>query len=124
MKLGAWGESIAADHLAAQGYQILTRNWHAREGEIDLVARQGDELVFIEVKTRLSSKFGSPEAAVGPRKQSRLRKAAWRYLQATEQTQVDWRIDVIAIERARDGSISRLEHYPHAVGAPEDANQL
>ncbi|NJM41045.1 MAG: YraN family protein, partial [Anaerolineae bacterium] len=60
-EVGAWGESIAAKHLEAQGYTILHRNWRHGHGELDIVARKGELVVFIEVRTRTSDAFGAPE---------------------------------------------------------------
>ena len=82
-RLGARGEQLAADWYAAQGYQVVARNWRCREGELDLVllATDGD-LVFCEVKTRSSDRFGGPAEAVTPAKQRRLRTLATRFLAA------------------------------------------
>ncbi|HYX97629.1 MAG TPA: YraN family protein, partial [Geodermatophilus sp.] len=71
--LGARGERIAAAHLTDSGLRVLDRNWRCREGELDIVARDGDTLVFCEVKTRRAVGFGHPVEAVGHAKQRRLR---------------------------------------------------
>lgn len=71
---------MAADWYAAQGYEIVARNWRCREGELDLVVRRDGELVFCEVKARSSDRFGLPAEAVTARKQSRLRTLAARFL--------------------------------------------
>ncbi len=81
--LGAAGEQQAASWYEAQGYVVLDRNWRCREGELDLVVRRGRELVFVEVKTRRTDRFGIPAEAVTPAKQRRLRVLAGRYLEAT-----------------------------------------
>ena len=112
--LGPWGEEVASRHLQAKGYRIVDRNWRAASGELDLVARDGDALVFVEVKARASGAFGSPEEAVTAGKQRRLQRAAWAYLEAHDALEADWRIDVIAIER-RGGRVVRLDHYVNAV---------
>jgi putative endonuclease len=80
-RLGARGERLAADWYVARGYSVVARNWRCREGELDLVllATDGD-LVFCEVKTRSSDRFGVPAEAVTPAKQRRLRTLAARYL--------------------------------------------
>lgn len=82
-RLGARGEQLAAEWYAARGYRIVARNWRCREGEIDLVvwSRRGD-LVFCEVKTRSSNRFGVPAEAVTPVKRRRLRVLAARFLAA------------------------------------------
>ena len=80
-RLGARGEQLAADWYVAHGYQLVARNWRCREGEIDLVVLAADgDLVFCEVKTRSSDRFGVPAEAVTPAKQRRLRVLAARYL--------------------------------------------
>ena len=75
------GETFAAEHLKEQGYRILARNYRFRHGEIDLIAQQGKRIVFVEVKTRRSLKFGSPQAAVTKQKQRQISKIALAYLQ-------------------------------------------
>ena len=112
--LGRWGEARAADFLADQGYQILERNWRCEYGEIDLVARDGAVLVFVEVKARSSQRFGYPEEAVTPAKQQHLIEAAQSYLQAHPEHDGDWRIDVIAVQRSPDGP--QIHHIENAVG--------
>ena len=81
-RLGARGEQLAADWYAARGYQVVARNWRCREGELDLVLARDGELVFCEVKTRSSDRFGTPAEAVTPAKQRRLRVLAARFLAA------------------------------------------
>jgi putative endonuclease len=115
--VGSWGEDIAAKHLKSIGYRIVDRNWHRVGGELDIVAETEGQVVFVEVKTRSSSDYGSPEEAITARKQEHLRRAAWSYLEETEQLDANWRIDVIAIERTSGGAVGRLDHYPNAVGA-------
>ncbi len=80
-QLGAAGEALAAGWYTDRGYEVIDRNWRVREGEIDLVARKGRLLVFCEVKTRTSDRFGSPAEAVTFAKQRRIRRAAAVYLQ-------------------------------------------
>ena len=100
--LGAWGEEAAAEFLVSQGFQILDRNWHASHGELDIVAEDGETLVFVEVKARTGHAFGWPEDAVTPLKQAKLRKTAWAYLMAHDQEEADFRFDVVAIISTRD----------------------
>jgi putative endonuclease len=80
LRLGAQGEVLAARWYAARGYTIVARNWRCPDGELDLVAARPGELVFCEVKTRTSNRFGSPAEAVTPAKQRRLRRLAARFL--------------------------------------------
>ena len=98
--LGASGEQLAAEGYRARGYEIVDRNWHCREGELDLVARKGGELVFCEVKTRSSAAFGVPAEAVTPTKQRRLRVLAARYL-AESSRRGRVRFDVAAVLAGR-----------------------
>jgi len=78
--LGRYGENLAARHLTAAGLSVLARNWRCREGEVDIVAREGDVLVICEVKTRRDIAFGTPLDAVTPAKAARLRRLAVRWL--------------------------------------------
>ncbi len=96
-RLGARGERIAAAFLADAGLRVLDRNWRCREGELDLVARDGDALVFCEVKTRRGTGFGSPVEAVTPAKQRRLRTLARRWLAAHDEHAPDLRFDVVGV---------------------------
>lgn len=93
--VGRLAEEVAAQHLLNLGYTIVTRNYHVRGGEIDLVAMDGDEVVFVEVKYRSASR---PEEALGQRKSSRLRRAAMAYLGAFDIKEAPFRFDLIAIE--------------------------
>lgn len=99
--LGVWGEEKAARFLTEQGYSILERNFHSRYGEIDLIAEDGEFLVFVEVKLRASVSHGLPEETVTPRKQVKLRLTAETYLQIHE-TDKQPRFDVVALY-AKDG---------------------
>ena len=113
-KLGAWGESVAAHHLEAKGYSIVARNWRCTHGEVDLIAQAGEELVFVEVKTRRGREMGSPEEALTPAKQKKLMKLAQIYV-AEQELDVDWRIDLIAVELDKSGKLLRCDHIPNAV---------
>jgi putative endonuclease len=95
--LGRQGEQAAADHLTRLGWQILDRNWRCGEGELDIVARDGTELVVCEVKTRSSVVFGTPVEAVTPAKAARLRRLAGRWLAAHGVGHATARIDVIGL---------------------------
>jgi putative endonuclease len=119
--LGDWGEEQALRYLSDKGYQLLARNWRMREGEIDLVMEQDLMIVFVEVKTRKTDRFGSPEESITPGKQKRIRKTCLAYLQENDYENRDWRIDVVAIEATRIGKITRLDHYKNAV---EDETNL
>lgn len=104
-RLGDRGELIAERFLAGRGYGILARKFRCREGEIDLVCRDGDTLAFVEVKTRRGSAFGAPEEAVTEAKLARLQSACYRYLAEQATDDQPWRIDVVAIEMDRSGRL-------------------
>ncbi len=113
-ELGRRGERIAERALIGRGYRILDRNWRCREGEIDLVARDGDALVFVEVKTRSSDAFGHPFEAITAAKLARLRRLASAWLAAGGQRTAIGsagriRIDAIAVLAPRDAPAT-LEH--------------
>ncbi|MBN2556038.1 MAG: YraN family protein [Anaerolineales bacterium] len=114
-ELGKRAEQYAADFARRQGWSIRDQNWSCAEGELDIVADDGTQCIFIEVKGRRSNQFGTPEESVGRRKQRHLRDAAWRYLIEHGLEQEAWRIDVIAIEMDSRGRIVRFDHYPYAV---------
>jgi putative endonuclease len=95
--LGAAGEDQAAAWYEGRGYAVLHRNWRCREGELDLVVRRGRELVFVEVKTRRTDRFGIPAEAVTRDKQRRLRALAGRYLADTHERAGSLRFDVVSI---------------------------
>jgi len=107
--LGAYGESLAARHLVAQGMVLLERNWRCDAGEIDLVLRDGDVLVVCEVKTRSSLRYGTPHEAVTDIKVARLRRLASLWLSERGVAVRDVRIDLVAIVRPRRGA-SLVDH--------------
>ncbi len=111
--LGLAGESAAAGFLARKGYRVICRRWRSRHGEIDLIVRDGDEVVFVEVKTRRGGGFGLPEEAVTKAKRERLRRSAEEYLDGHPGVR-RWRIDVVAVEVA--GADLSVRHLPYAVG--------
>lgn len=107
--VGDRGEEVACAHLEALGWQVLDRNWRCREGEIDVIAHDGDGLVFCEVKTRRSERAGSPLEAVSRAKARRLRVLAWAWLGAHDQAGAPFRIDLVGV-LARPGSTPQVEH--------------
>jgi putative endonuclease len=112
---GQYGEALASQALEAYGYTVVERNWRCTSGEVDIIARDGDTWVFVEVKLRRGREAGSPEEAVSEGKQQRLLQVALAYLSGLELEDVQWRIDVIAVELAGDDSVWRLDHYRDAV---------
>ena len=111
-RIGKWGEDIAAEHLTQRGYEIVARNVRTPYGEIDIIAKQGDVTVFIEVKTRTSNTMGMPEEAITPRKREHMLAAADHY--AAEHEIDHWQIDVIAIE-GKPGSESKITYFENAI---------
>lgn len=101
--LGRYGEDVAARHLAASGLVLLARNWRCPEGEIDIVARDGDVLVVCEVKTRRDTSHGTPVEAVTPKKAERLRVLAVRWMAAHAARPRAVRFDVVAVLAAGRG---------------------
>jgi putative endonuclease len=105
LPLGRRGERAAEKHLRRIGYRIVARNFRAAGAEIDLVAMDGDVLVFVEVKTRRSRVAGAPEEAVDERKQMRMRRAAEAFARRYRADDTEMRFDIIAV----DASGERLE---------------
>jgi putative endonuclease len=103
-ELGAYGERVAADHLREQGLVILDRNWRCSDGEIDLILRDRDDIVFCEVKTRTGEMFGSPAESIGPRKVRRLRRLAARWLDEAGVHADEIRFDVVEVRRRVNGT--------------------
>jgi putative endonuclease len=115
--LGRWGEDCAAHFLEQKGYSIVKRNLRTPFGEIDLVARQEplNNLVFVEVKTRASTKFGPPEISMNQRKQDHLIAAILSYFQEHPEMEEQWRVDVIAVERLISGEIPTITHFENVI---------
>ncbi|WP_376794588.1 YraN family protein [Thermogemmatispora sp.] len=118
--LGQAGERLAAAALRQRGYQICEQNFRCRVGEIDLVACEGEELVFVEVKTRRGSSWGLPEEALTPRKRRKLIEVAAHYLELHGAYGRPWRIDVVAIQLSGTGRLEALRIHRGAV-EEEDA---
>ncbi len=114
---GQRGESLAAAYLEAQGYQILQRNYRCPLGELDLVAREGEYLVFVEVKCRTSWRFGHPAEAVGYSKRKRLERLGSYFLRQYRMENQPCRFDVVAVLLSR-GEAS-VELFRNAFGVNE-----
>jgi putative endonuclease len=106
--LGDRGEDIAADFFIRRGYSVMARNWRDRVGELDLVVRKGDEVRFVEVKTRVSLLAGYPEASVTRRKLSKLEQLAEDFLDSRPDLPRDFHLDVLSLTVLPDG---RIDHY-------------
>ena len=102
--IGSYGENVAAAFLRRHGYRVLYRNFSTDEGEIDLVCRYGDVLVFVEVRTRAGIEFGRPVETIDRRKEGALRTAAATYLEMLEDDQIFHRFDAVEV-MLREGKI-------------------
>ena len=96
-ELGKKGEEVANRFLKNRGYRVIARNYVCKMGEMDIIAKEKDTLVFIEVKTRTSTTFGPPQLAVNPKKQSQMSKVALNFLKEKRLEDVKARFDVVAI---------------------------
>ena len=112
--IGLLGETLAADYLKEKGYTILERNARTPYGEIDLVACYESTIVFIEVKTRTSTRFGNPEDSITPSKRGHLIASIQAYLQSHPELTGDWRIDVIAIQKTGSPDTA-ITHFENAI---------
>jgi putative endonuclease len=117
--LGAFGERVAVAHLEAKGYRVRARNFRCREGEIDIVAEDGDCLVFVEVRTRRGDALGSPAESVTAAKERRLLTVARAYLQQHNDIPANQRIDVIAVELTPRGRLLAVQHIEGAIADRE-----
>lgn len=112
-QIGALGEQLAVDHLTSIGLQIVARNWRCRYGELDVIAADpaAGVVVFVEVKTRTSDRFGGVEEAVTPQKVRRLRRLAGLWLAAQDHRWAQVRIDVVGVRigRTRTPEITHLQ---------------
>ena len=108
-EFGRWGEKLAARFLRRQGYRIIRRNFLSPAGEIDIVAREGDVLVFVEVKTRTGDDFGGPLAAVGHGKRRKVAQAARSYLARHRIPDAPCRFDVVGVTRVEGRKEPEIE---------------
>lgn len=113
--LGRTGERLAAEELIRRGYRIVERNYRCRYGEIDLVAEDGADLVFVEVKTRRGMAYGMPEEAINGRKRQKLMQVASFYLDVHACADRAWRIDAVAVQMSQQGRLQEIRVYQHAV---------
>jgi putative endonuclease len=112
-EVGKFGESVAAEHLAGAGMRLVERNWRCALGEIDIIARDGETIVFCEVKTRRGGRYGPPAAAVARAKQHRLRRLAAEWLKTSGHHSRDVRFDVVSVSPQPHGA-PRVEHVKRA----------
>ena len=111
-RIGIWGEERASEYLLQKGYEVVGRNVRTPYGEIDIVAKQGNTIIFVEVKTRTSNKMGLPEESITARKREHMIACAEHY--AMENEIDDWQIDVISIE-GKPGSEPVITYFENAI---------
>ena len=107
---GTRGEIIASNYLISKGYTIVERNYKNKIGEIDIIAKQGNTIVFVEVKTRMSRGFGDPLEAVNNKKQQKIRNVATTYLMKIKKLNSPCRFDVVSILGDTDEDIIHIEN--------------
>jgi len=110
-KVGQFGENLAKNYLISHGYRIMDCNVKTSYKEIDIVAKYQKTLVFIEVKTRTSEKFGTADEAVSRRKISNLKKALNIYLYKNDLDENDVRLDLISIDINKNNKTAKIKHY-------------
>ena len=114
-EVGKLGEKLAQKFLKKRGYRIRETNFHWRRGEIDIVAQQKDYLVFVEVRTKSSLDFGTPEESITQSKKEKLIALALAYINAHQNLPLLWRIDVVAVEVDQKGKARRIELIQNAI---------
>lgn len=111
--LGKRGEDLAADYLASAGLVVLSRNWRCRDGELDLVATDGERLIVCEVKTRSGTRYGEPSEGVTPAKAARIRRVTAAWLRTYRVGWCEVRFDVLAVLCPQGGPVT-VEHLQSA----------
>ncbi|MEA2531959.1 MAG: putative endonuclease [Thermomicrobiales bacterium] len=115
-RLGRSGEGLARAYLERQGFVFLAANWRCRLGELDLVMRDGDDLVFVEVKTRHGDEAGRAEEGISAAQAQRiLASAEWFLSEHQDLESSIWRVDLVAVTLDGNGAVARLTHWPDAV---------
>lgn len=117
-KLGQLGEEIAKDYLQKKGFDILEHNCKNKYGEIDLVCKGKDGIIFVEVKTRIGELFGGPEGSLNKNKIRRLIKNAQAYMawRVKPSELSSYRIDAVCVVLDQDKKIKRIDHYQNITG--------
>lgn len=113
-RTGAYGEQIAADFLRHKGYTVLATNWSCTRGELDIIAQDGETLVFVEVKTRRASDPSDAFLGLTPAKRQRLIASAWQYVASQRPDNPAWRIDVVGVALPHSGP-PLIEHVEDAL---------
>jgi len=109
-KIGNKGEDIAESYLLKKGYEILDRNYYSRYGEIDIIGKLEDQIIFFEVKTRTNQAFGNPEDSIDQKKIDCMISTAFCFLEENTEEDLDWRMDLLAIKLFPDGS-NEILHF-------------
>ena len=111
--LGEWGESEAEKYLNLKGYQIIDKNFYTPYGEIDIICRKGNNLIFVEVKTRRNTTFGNPEVSINQRKLEHMENSAKYYVQENEFSGT-WQIDAISISKNNSSQVE-IVHFENVI---------
>lgn len=109
--LGKIGERLARDYLKNRGYRILESNYRCSLGEIDIIAESRSRLAFVEVRTRSSQEYGTPEESITEAKKEKLASLCMEYL-STHKVEKEWHVDLLAVEMNSEGEVGRIEHIP------------
>ena len=109
--IGRFGEKIAQDYLLQKGYELIEKNYHCPGGEIDIIVKKNDILVFVEVKTRLYENFGPGEAAFNSYKKHKLLRTIFNYLTHKTPSISVWRLDLIAIQLFAAKNKANIKHF-------------
>ncbi|MBT4277605.1 YraN family protein [Candidatus Falkowbacteria bacterium] len=113
-RFGNWGEDVVCKYLLDNGYKILERNYKNYYGEIDIIVKLKSKIIFIEVKTRSSRKFGLPEESVNQKKQQKILRASEKYI-LDNKIKKECRIDVVTIEKDYSTRKINLRHFKNAI---------
>jgi putative endonuclease len=108
--VGKLGEDVAVAYLIAKGYNIIERNLYSRYGEIDIIASIDSFVVFVEVKYRKNSRYGTPSMAVNLKKQEKMKKTALHYIGLNEIVDKDFRFDIIEVMGVRELKINHIDN--------------
>jgi len=114
-EVGKIGEKLAQKFLKRKGYHICETNFRCRTGEIDIIAKQKDYLVFVEVRTKSNLDFGTPEESITQHKKGKIINSALTYISTHQNLPPLWRIDVVAVEVDQKGKTKRIELIENAI---------
>lgn len=111
IQVGGFGQGLAVNYLRGKKYQIEAENFRTRQGEIDIIVSQDSQVIFVEVKTRLSERFGLPEEAVSESKLEKMRLTALQYLEQKQINHDNYRFDIVAIVIDKANKKANIRHY-------------